>query len=309
MARAHRQVLTVISTGILVLASLSTSPIGAWAQSRALAYQLTYTQDYDPAPSPDGKTLVFIKQLDGQEQLFTMDIDGRGQRQLTHDEASHEDPAWSPDGKSIVFVYVKGDSEIISLISADGSGFRRISPANEKAIHPHWSPDGARVIYCTDDDLAPPRKNNADIRVIELATGKITTLITGGVNTYPSWSPDGKHVAFRRMVQEINSEVFIADADGTNARNLTNHPAFDGWPAWSPDGSQIAFASNRNSSYQIFVMKADGSGVRLLASTEGRATSPQWSRDGARIYFPICRNVDFGNQCEIYAVRTDGFVR
>ncbi|PWT92527.1 MAG: hypothetical protein C5B55_06280, partial [Blastocatellia bacterium] len=143
--------------------------------------------------------------------------------------------------------------------------------------------------------------NESDIRVIDLATRRISTLITGGTNTYPSWSPDGKRIAFRRMVNESNSEVFVANADGSDAHNITNHPTFDGWPAWSPDGTRIAFASNRNSSYQIFIMKPDGSDVKLLANTEGRATAPAWSPDGTRIYFPICRNVDFGSDCEIYA--------
>ena len=82
--------------------------------------------------------------------------------------------------------------------------------------------------------MEPPRKNDSDIVVIDMATRGSKTLITGGVNTYPSWSPDGKRIAFRRMVNVTNSEVFVANADGTDARNITNHPAFDGWLAWSP---------------------------------------------------------------------------
>ena len=273
------------------------------------AYQLTYSQKYDPSPSPDGKRLVYIAVIDGREQLFIMNADGTGSRQITHDDADHEDPVWSPDGKKIAFVFMKDGAEIISMMNIDGSSVERLSPANVKAIHPNWSPDGSKLAYCTDDDLAPPRKNDSDIMVIDMASREITTLITRGVNTYPAYSPDGKQIAFRRMLGEMNSEVFVANADGSNARNLTNHPAFDGWPAWSPDGRNIAFASNRNSSYQIFVMNADGSNVRLLANTDGRATSPKWSKDGQHIYFPICKNVDFGNECEIFAARTEGFVR
>ena len=97
----------------------------------------------------------------------------------------------------------------------------------------------------------------------------------------------------------MNSEVFVAESDGSNQRNLTNHPAFDGWPSWSPDGSQIVFASNRRANYQIFVMNADGSNVRLVANTEGRATEPRWSPDGKSIYFTDCRKVDFGVDCEV----------
>ena len=272
------------------------------------AYQLTHSVKYDPSQSPDGKRMVYTIVIDGREQLSIMNSDGSGSVQLTRDDADHEDPAWSPDGKSIAFTYIKDKLEIISVMNVDGSNVQRLTPDNVRAIHPNWSPDGKKLAYCTDDDLAPPRKNDSDIMVIDMTTRRITTLITGGVNTYPVYSPDGKHIAFRRMIGEMNSEVFIADADGSNTKNLTNHPAFDGWPAWSPDGKRIAFASNRNSSYQIFTTNADGTDVRLLANTEGRSTAPKWSVDGQHIYFSICKNVDFGVDCEIFAARTEGFV-
>ena len=295
----------------LTISVILTLPALALGQRTAVsqAYQLSHSATYDPSLSPDGKRMVYITAIAGREQLFIMNVDGTATVQLTRDDADHEDPAWSPDGKSIAFVYIKDSLEIISLMNIDGSGMQQLTPRNVRAIHPNWSPDGSKLAYCTDDDLAPPRKNDADILVIDIATRRIQTLITGGVNTYPSWSPDGKHLAFRRMLGEMNSEVFIANADGSNARNLTNHPAFDGWPAWSPDGTQIAFASNRNANYQIFIMNMDGTNVRLLANTEGRATAPQWGRDGARIYFPICKKVDFGSDCEIFAVRTQGFAK
>jgi TolB protein len=107
------------------------------------------------------------------------------------------------------------------------------------------------------------------------------------------------------MLGEMNSEVFLADADGSHPRNLTNHPAFDGWPDWSPDGTRIAFASNRNANYQVFVMNADGTGIRLVANTEGRATAPHWSPDGRTIYFTNCQKVDFGTDCQIMAAQPD----
>ena len=299
-----------LRAGLTVVALLLV-PAQVWGQRMAVsqAYQLSHAAQYDPSLSPDGRRMVYIADIDGREQAFVMNVDGTGAVQLTHDDADHEDPAWSPDGRTIAFVYVKDKLEVVSLMNADGSGMQELTPRSMRAIHPNWSPDGSRLAYCTDDDLAPPRKNDSDILVMDMSSRRVATLITGGVNTYPSWSPDGKRIAFRRMVGESNSEVFVANADGTEARNLTNHPAFDGWPAWSPDGTSIAFASNRNSSYQIFTMNPDGSNVRLLANTEGRATAPQWGRDGARIYFSICKNVDFGVDCDIFAARTRGYER
>jgi TolB protein len=280
------------------LAAFWLDPAGA-AAPLTIPYQLTHSQNMDPSPNPDGTRLVFISVIAGKEQLFTMNADSSDAIQITRDDDNHEDPAWSPDGSKIAYVTITKTEERIYVMNPDGSEAKAVSPAAARAIHPAWSTDSKRVIYCTDDDLQPPRKNDSDIEVVDLASGKVTTLITGGVNTYPAWSPDMKHLVFRRMLGQMNSEVFIADGDGRNARNLTNHPAFDGWPAWSPDGKLIAFASNRRSRYQIFVMNADGSDVRLVANTEGRATAPRWSPDGKTIYFTNCAAKDYGADCEI----------
>ncbi|MGA7617178.1 MAG: hypothetical protein WBX15_18590 [Thermoanaerobaculia bacterium] len=273
------------------------------AEPLTIPYQLTYTENFDPTLSPDGKRMIYGSLFEGREQLFMMNADGRGQRLITHDDADHEDPAWSPDGKRIAFVLLSAGRETIYTMNTDGSGRKALTPDSVRAIHPRWSPDGRSIIYCTDDDLHPPKKNAAEIDVVDPSSGKITTLLSGGVNTYPSWSPDGKQIAFRRMIGDTNSEVFVADASGNHVRNLSNHPAFDAWPEWSPDGSEIAFASNRRGRYQIFVMNSDGSNVRLVANTEGRATAPRWSPDGKTLYFTNCVARDYGTDCQILVSR------
>jgi TolB protein len=278
----------------LVLAAAGSAP------SPGLAYQLTHAVTVDPSFAPDGRKMVYITVVGGREQLFVADADGANAVQITRDDFDHEDPAWSPDGRKIAFVSLAGKGEVISMMNPDGSGAEALTPPTVRAIHPNWAPDSRHLAYCTDDDLAPPAKNDSEIDVIDLATRTITRLISGGVNTYPSYSPDGRRLAFRRILGEMNSEVFIANADGSEARNLTSHPAFDGWPSWSPDGRQIAFASNRRANYQVYAMRPDGTDVRLVANTEGRATAPVWSRDGRSIYFPVCKKVDFGSDCQIF---------
>jgi TolB protein len=113
-------------------------------------------------------------------------------------------------------------------MNADGSNVDLLTPKEHNTIHPNWSADSKQVMYCTNDDLAPPKKNEAQINVVDLATKKITTLITGGINTYGSWSPDMKQIAFRKIIGDGNLEVFLANADGSNQRNLTNNPS------WTP---------------------------------------------------------------------------
>ena len=208
--------------------------------------------------------------------------DGSEPKQITHDAFDHEDPAWSPDGKSIAFVSYADGGQVISVMAIDGSGVKALTSRDVHAIHPNWTPDGKSLLYCTTDDLDPPRKNVADIFRIEIASKQVTKLTTAGINTYPRPSPDGKRIAFRKIIDEVNSEVFVMDADGSNPQNLTNDPAYDGWPAWSPDGRKIAFASNRRGNHRIYVMDADGKNVLPIVHDEGRATAPIWTPDGSR---------------------------
>jgi TolB protein len=288
--------------GLLIsLACLTSAPASAQGVPGPELRQVTHSENYDPAISPDGRSMVYLSLVAGREQMFLRSLKGREIRQLTSDSVDHEDPAWSPDGREIAFVSLSGKTARIAVLPLAGGPPKFLTPDTERAIHPNWSPDGRLLAYCTDDDLAPPKKNAADIKVIDMATGTIRVLITGGINTYPVWSPDGRQIAFRRMVGDTNSEVFVADRDGGNARNLTNSPAFDGWPAWAPDGTQLAFASNRDGPYQVYLMAPDGTGVRLVAPNAGRATSPKWSPDGRTLYYPVCLRNGDGYDCEIFA--------
>src|SRR5437868_14877854 len=107
--------------------------LGAWQASAAdleisIPIQLTHAQNFDPAPSPDGKKLVFISMLSGKEQLFTMDADGKNIAQLTRDDADHEDPAWSPDGKKIAFAMIRQRQTRQAVMKEDVSHDAALTP-------------------------------------------------------------------------------------------------------------------------------------------------------------------------------------
>ena len=103
-----------------------------------------------------------------------------------------------------------------------------------------------------------------------------------------------------------NSEVVVADTDGTNEVTVSNSAAFDGWPAWSPDGTTIAFASNRSGPANvghIWLVNPDGKNLRRL--TDGMPVGfvqPWWSSDGKSIYaFQVVETpeYEFGNIARI----------
>ena len=139
------------------------------------------------------------------------------------------------------------------------------------------------------------------------------------LDTHPSWSPDGKRIAFasnrdgNRDGNRENYEIYVMDADGNNQQRLTDNDFYDTHPSWSPDGERIAFISRRDGHFigefgltsEIYVMDADGKNTRRLTNNRKSDSSPSWSPDGKWIIFASDRKGDDVNY-EIYVMDTDG---
>ncbi|MEO2002905.1 MAG: DPP IV N-terminal domain-containing protein, partial [Candidatus Poribacteria bacterium] len=134
-----------------------------------------------------------------------------------------------------------------------------------------------------------------------------------GSDTYPSWSPNGRHIAFVSYRDHPEyGEIYVMDADGENERNITNSPlSHDTHPSWSPDGGTIAFASDRDygpRTLDVYSMGVDGSDVRrLMGSEDGHTAWPVWTPDGAYITYlgPPRDGTPANNNWSIYVMGGD----
>lgn len=133
----------------------------------------------------------------------------------------------------------------------------------------------------------------------------LVQLTSGGVNSEPAWSPDGKRIAFVSD-RDGDSNIYIMDADGSNVLRRTNAgPNYS--PAWSPDGKRIAFSSLSGGQFGIYVMRVDEdwSNVAHLGPDRGWIAYPAWSPDGSRIAFTSdSRAYDF--LYDLYVMNADG---
>jgi Tol biopolymer transport system component len=146
--------------------------------------------------------------------------------------------------------------------------------------------------------LATPALGIGD-RLLSLIQGKRSAQ-PGDVQA-PAWSRDGRTIVFVSW-RDGNGEVYAMNADSSEPRNLTQHPAKDVRPAWSPNGRRIAFVSRRDGNAEVYVMNADGSGKRnLTRDRAGDDDYPTWSPDGRKIAF-------FGDRLQdsLYVMNADG---
>jgi len=267
--------------------------------------RITNVIDSYPMPSPDGKKICFQSNRTGDPEIFIMNVDGSNLQQLTHAAGFDGGPVWSPDGKKIVFPSERDGDPEIYIMDADGANQKRLTNIPGDDSHPHWYPDGSRIIFNsarTSPDLkAPWGKQWHELFSMKMDGSDVKQIsFFKTVSTYPSVSPDGKKIAFRRVIDgpafnwdlssnanNRNSEVFVMDADGKNVVNLSQSAAFDGWPCWSPDSKRICFPSNRNGPAnvgQLYVVGVDGSELRKFFDFPGSLTQPTWSQDGKSIY-------------------------
>ena len=211
----------------------------------------------------------------------------------------------TPIGGSGWLAYVSDASGIpnIDILMIGGQKVDR--PARPEAEdNPAWNPTEKEFFILAYDF-------NSDGRAIATrwANGLQHIYLTGyGENQYPTWSPDGRKIAFV-SVQDGNADIYVINADGTGEPvRLTTDPARDADPSWSPDSKLIAFASNRDGGdgFQIYIMNAeDGSNQTRLPNNRpiGSWNSfPDWSPDGSQIVFQSRDNSD--SSFQIYVMST-----
>jgi Tol biopolymer transport system component len=287
------------------------------------------TEPEPPAPEP----IAFVA-WDGPastERVYLVDADGTKLRALPLGRLNRglAGVAWAPDrrrlalaGAGVLYVLDTASTSLPSPLPL-GAGLDAAAGEIVSDAMPAWSPDGTRLAftrrrteYRTENASDPaPREWTTQICVAR-ADGSGVTCLAGlpGRAGSPAWSPDGRRLAFAagdasvptaRSRLDCPTVLYVADADGANARAVTALPAEircgtlyvgDTGPAWSPDGRHLAFVSDRQrGSYQfgfghIHVVGADGSGFRRLTQTpSGLATAndrlPSWSPDGTRIAY------------------------
>ena len=250
------------------------------------------TTGFDPAISPDGQTVAFVRD-GGDAGLYLVDIDGGNERRIYAGSELLSSPKWSTDGTWILFsrnddaelpmggggpmpsnndddddTVVRRDyNYVLSVVDVNGQQFHDIASLLSSRA-PDWSADG--IVYQSDAGLQ---------LTWDASNVTSTSLISDYLKPYfedPDWQPNGDRIVYQGK-EASHWEIFAITTDGTGVTALT-HPATtlvdeipsNVAPAWSPDGQHIVFLSNRQTdgttgAWRLWVMDADGSNQRVLS--------------------------------------------
>jgi Tol biopolymer transport system component len=256
-----------------------------------------------PVPG-DTATIIFGSTRSGDMQLYLLaaggfvapvDIGG-GLTQVTW-------PDVSPDGSRLAFVAVEGNAERTPLgiytSDIDGSNTTRITTGDGN--HPQWSADGSLLAYTCN--------NGTDICVNNAGGGAEVNITAGFASTdmYPDWTPDGRIVFMSDRDREdaLASDIYIMNADGSDATRLTSGTDYSAYPSVSPDGATIAYESIRVEAVgaEIYLMDVTGDRIRRLTHDEVWNQNPIWSPDGSTLLYAAPD--DIGN-VDLYTIPVSG---
>ncbi len=179
-----------------------TLPIGGVAAGGAPHRVTKNSPSYWHGWSPDGATLAFVGQRDGDFDIYTIPVGGGEEKRLTAAKGLDDGPEYTPDGKYIYFNSERTGHMQIWRMRADGSEQEQVTDDEWNNWFPHFSPDGKWMVMLSYDKSVAGHPENKDVqlRLMSMADKKITVLarLFGGQGTInvPSWSPDSKRLAF-----------------------------------------------------------------------------------------------------------------
>jgi dipeptidyl aminopeptidase/acylaminoacyl peptidase len=257
--------------------------------------------------SPDGKTVAFVSNLSGRNNLWLVPSEGGWPMQLTVSDQRQTQPTWSPDGKWIAFMsdYDGDEQWDIFLVSPKTGQVKNLTNTREIAEEsPTWSPDGRYLAY-----MVKPRTSSLfEIDVYDTVLRDVKHLTSGTakdrMNVAPIWSTDGKFIVYtQEQSKGTDSNVFLVEVESAQSTLLTPHDGEHRYSAndISPDGKSVLITSNAGDGYDnVGLLEIARKKIRWLTNDKWEISGESFSPDGK--FFTYSANVDGNTDIYLFDV-------
>ena len=262
--------------------------MGYGAEDRGLFVVFGYFYNTSP-------TGTDLQQAQAFGKVYTGSLDQAGAMDAAHHYAADmlaQFGGQSLIGSRIVFVSDRTGAKEIWVMNWDGSDQRQITKYNSISTFPSVSPDGHIVAFTTYATGYPA------IQLFSLDSGRKLPFYNqrASMNAFVAFTPDSKQIVFSSTAAGGAAQLYMANADGTGFRRISNSGAIEVEAKINPKtGTDLVDVSGRSGLPQIYKMSIEGTDVDRLSAGTGEATNPAWSPDGSHIAFAWTKGFEPGN--------------
>ena len=235
------------------------------------------THHHDPAcPTPPDRSRGYVWAIHRTFDIFAADADGSNLVQLTTEDGYDAEATFSPTGHRIVFTSLRdGDLDLYSMLP-DGSDVQRLTDRPGYDGGAFYSPDGTKVVWRAHYPETPEARED-----------------------YLSLLADG-------LIRPSALDIWVADADGSKPRRLTDNGAANFAPYWHPSGERIIFSSNMDDpggrEFELYLINIDGTGLERVTYSKGFDGFPVFHPDGSSLVFGSNRNMSHEGNTNLFLV-------
>jgi dipeptidyl aminopeptidase/acylaminoacyl peptidase len=251
----------------------------------------------DTAWSPDGKTIAFVSNISGRQNIWLVPSEGGWPTQLTISDQRQTQPAWAPNGKWIAYISDHDGDEMwdIFLVSPKTGQVINLTHTREIAEdNPALSPDGRYLAYTVRTKTSSVVEIDIYDTVLRDTKHLTTDTPAGQLNDHPIWSRDGKWIAYtQEHAKGTDSNIFVAEIETSKSTLLTPHGGEQLYDVddFSPDGKKLLITSNAANGYDnVGVLDIASKKITWLTQDKWRINGGNFSPDGKHVTWTA--NVD-----------------